>query len=362
MPAFLNPYFGLTWGSLASYATSLSLLFFFFFTKEKHKPLWAFILLGILYFTISSFNYSDGLAIDLIKEFIRFMIVPICAIELLYRTTKKEIYIILLVGSLSIIINATIFPTGYGGYNTILGRYSGFYMNPNYAGYICLIGFALSYSITSKWLRIIGQLVFTLAGILTLSRGFIVIWLIVNMLSIYNNRKNVVVPMLGVFVLLVVFALSSMLSLNQERFSALQSIFDSDTQVQTKTITDDSRTATWALYSDIIADNPIFGNGYGKMRDRGSILPGIHNSYLMVLGEAGIIPFLLMIGIYIHLLIRSIRDFRKKPENFYLSCVLVLSLMVAHGFFMNFYTVLITMYVFVEFRKDNLDSSLIAEA
>jgi len=287
------------------------------------------------------------------------MIVPICATEVLYRTTKKEIYIILLIGAFSIIANATIFPTGFGGYNLILGRYSGFYINPNYAGYICLLGFALSYSISNKWLQIIGQLAFTLAGIFTLSRGFVVIWLVVNIVSIYNNKKNVLVPMLGALVLAIVFALSSMLSLNQERFTALQSIFDSKTEVQTATITDDSRTSTWALYYDDIADNPFFGNGFGKMRDRNNVRPGIHNSYLMVLGEAGIFPFLLIIGIYIFLLIRSARDFKNIPENFYLSCVLILSLMVAHGFFTNPYTVLITMYLFIEFRKNNSQSNII---
>lgn len=350
IPSYLRAYFGGNLGPIASYASSLLLLFYFVFTKGKHRPLFPFILLGLLYFMLSGLNYTNGLALDFIKEFVRFMIVVVCAVEILYRTNKKEIYIILFIGALSVIINATVFPLANANFSPTYGRYSGFYLNPNFAGSICLVGFALSYSIMPKWFRIAGQLVFTLAGILTFSRGFIVIWLFINLISIYNNRRNVVVPLIGAGVLVVFLALSSMLSLNRERFKALQSIFESDTQVQTRTITEDSRTATWAMYTDIIAEKPFFGIGFGKMSEKTLRLPGIHNSYLLVFGEAGFIPFLLMLGIYGYLIIFSFQNFKSKPEYFYLSCVLSLSLMVGHGYFDDFYNVVISMFVYIQLR------------
>ncbi len=351
IPSYLKAYFGGNLGPIASYASSMLLLFYFVFTKEKHKPLLPFVLLGILYFLLGSFNYTGGLALDFIKEFVRFMIVVVCAVEVLYRTNKNELYTILFIGSLSVIVNATIFPLANANFSPTYGRYSGFYLNPNFAGAICLIGFALSYSIKQKWFRIAGQLTFTLAGILTFSRGFIVIWLLIIVISIYNNRKNLVVPMIGVGVLIVLFALSSLLSLNKQRFNALQSIFEIDTQVQTGTITEDSRTATWALYTAMIAEKPFFGNGFKKLREKSVGLPGAHNSYLLVLGESGFIPFLLMLGIYGYLIVFSFRSFKSRPEYFYLSCVLSLSLMVGHGYFDDFYNVMISMFVYVKLRQ-----------
>ena len=353
IPSYLSAYFGIGLGSLASYTSSLFLIFFFLYTRKKHKPLFPFILLGILYYMISGLNYDNGEASNFLKEFLRFLIVTICAVEVLYRTNKKHIYIILLIGAASIIINATVFPLANINFYPTYGRYSGFYLNPNFAGSICLVGFALSYSILPKWFRVLGQLMFTLAGILTFSRGFIVIWLLINVISIYNNKKNIVVPLIGAGVMIAFLALSSMLSLNKQRFKALQSIFESDSQVQTETITEDSRTATWALYTDLIASKPLIGNGYGKMSKKTALLPGVHNSYLKVLGESGIVPFLLMLGIYSYLIIFSFRSFKAKPEYFYLSCVLSLSLMVGHGYFDDYYNLLVSMFIFIKLRETN---------
>lgn len=358
IPSFILAYFSSSVASLSSYLSSILVVVYFIFVKERHKPSIPFVLLGLFYFTISSFNYTSGESIDFIKDFIRFMIIVLCAGELLHRTTKRELFIFLIIGGLSVVINAFLFPLANANFTPTYGRYSGFYLNPNYAGYICLIGFALSYSIKNNWLKTGGQLIFTLAGILTFSRGFIVIWLIINVISIYNSRKNLIVPLIGAGTLILVFALSSMLSLNKDRFSALASIFESDAQVQTKTISSGSRTETWALYTDLIFDKAIIGNGYKKMQEKTGGLPGIHNSFLMVFGESGIIPFLLMIGIYFYLLTKSFKSFKTEPEYFYLACVLTLALTVAHGYFNDFYNVLISMFVYIRLtNKNNIETS-----
>lgn len=358
MPSYLLAYFGSTLGSLSSYASSLLLLAYYFLSREKHELIFPFILLGILYYTLSGLNFSEIDPEWYFKDFIRFMIVVVCAGDLLYKTNNKDIYIILVIGALSIIINAVIFPLANANFYPTYGRFSGFYLNPNFAGSICLIGFALSYSMGNKWFRLGGQLIFTLAGILTFSRSFIVIWLLINIIAIYHNRKNVIAPAIGALVLVVLFAVSSFLTLNTARFSALKSIF-SDEQIQSETIQKDSRTGTWALYTDIIFDKPFWGNGYEYMQKKLPGLPGVHNTFLMVLGEAGIIPFLLIVGIYIFLLIRSYSLFRSNPEYFYLSCVLTISLMVGHTYFSNYYNVLISMYLLIQFKKLSESSSLI---
>jgi O-antigen ligase len=277
------------------------------------------------------------------------MLVVICGVEVLHRTTKKDIYLILLIGALSIVINALVFPTANANFYANYGRFSGFYLNPNFAGSICLVGYALSYVMTNKILRLSGQILFTLGGILTLSRTFFVIWLLVNIVAVYKDRKNFIAPIFGALVLVMILTFSAGLTLNTERFTALKSIFGSE-NIKTKTIAKDSRTDTWSLYTDMILDKPFFGNGYQKFQLRQSGLPGVHNSYLMVLGEAGIIPFLFITGIYLYILIKSYKIFAASPELFYVSLVVAIALLTGHGYFSNYYNVMISMYVFIQLR------------
>lgn len=350
-------YFGASLGSLSSYLTSLSIIGFYVLVKDWHKPLWPFIILGLLYFLISSINYTY-LDIDnaFIKQFFRFMIVVVFGAELAQRTTTKDFYFILLLGGISVIINALIFPLANANFTPTYGRYSGFYLNPNLAGSICLFGYAISLSISKRYWKLMGAFIFTLAGILTFSRTFIVVWLIINFLTILQSKKNIFIPAIGVIVLVIVLTFSQNLTLNKERFGALQSVFGEE-QIDTETIKKGSRQDTWALYYDMIMEKPLLGNGYLKLRIRKPYqgMPGVHNSFLMVLGEAGIIPFLLMLGIYVYLLIKSFNNFKTKPELFYISVVLLLNLMTGHGYFTNFQSVFISMFVFIQLQKHSLN-------
>ena len=350
VPGYLLAYFGSTLGALTSYASSLLLLAFFFLAKDKHKVLFPFILLGILYFSICSIRFAGHEVLEFLKEFVKFLIVVVCAGEVFHRTTKKELFIILLIGALSIIINAVIFPLANANFYPTYGRYSGFYMNPNFAGTICLVGYAISYAIKGKWLPTAGQLIFTLAGILTFSRTFILIWLIISAVAIYRNKNNLKAPIVGFGVLILVFLFSNKLTLNTQRLGALESIFSGD-KIQSEVIEKDTRAETWALYTDMIMEKPLLGNGYMKLQIKNSRLPGVHNSYLMTLGEAGILPFLLLVGIYSYLMFKSALLFRSNPEYFYISCVVTVALMVGHGYFNNYFNVLISMYLFINIRQ-----------
>jgi len=349
-------YWGSTLGSVTSYATSLSLLLFYFLAQPKHKLLFPFIYLGILFYVFAGFNFSDELERAYYTDFVRFMIIVVCSVEVLQRTSKKDIYLLLLVGAVSIIINAVAFPAANRFMSASYGRYSGFYINPNYAGAICIVGFALSYAMADKRLRLGGQLLFTLGGILTFSRTFIVIWLMINLVAIYRNKKNIYAPAIGAIALILVFAFSGRLALSTDRFSALTSIF-SEGPVETSTITRDSRTETWATYADVIMDNPIFGNGYNKLRSKKYGI-GVHNSYLMVLGEAGILPFLIIVGIYVYLLIKTLIYFNEYSEYFYLTAVIALSLTTGHGYFDIFFNIFITMFVYVKIRELDKEKKL----
>lgn len=351
--AFSLVYLGPSMGSVISYSTSLLLLVYFIFSKPWHKPAIPFVIFGILFFTITSFNYTEADTTNyFIKESLRFMIAVVCGTELMYRCKPKDFFYVFLIGACSIILNAVVFPQANALHGLIVGRYSGFYINPNFAGTACLFGFALSYTIKSKIWQLIGQFAFTLAGIFTLSRTFVVIWLLINLIAIAKNKKNLLVPVIGGVVLIGVFTFTDTKIFASDRFDLLESFFD-EGPVQTKTLEKDSRTATWALYYDMIMDKPIFGHGFTKFQRKTGFLPGVHNTYLMVIGEAGIIPFLILIGLYGYLLVVSFRQFKTRPELFYIMVIVSLAMLVSHSYFFSYNNVLISIYVYIQLRLLN---------
>ena len=342
------PSFGLiSFGSGIGGALSMLLfgcVFFYFFLNEKIKPVLSFALLGLLYFLISGFNFT-GVLEDFFKDAIRYFIFILMITALAKKTSETEFCVLLLIGALSMLINVLIFPNDYG-------RYSGFYVNPNTAGNVCLIGFALAFKLNNKKQRLIAQFLFVIAGIMTFSRYFILLFILVNLVSILSNKKNIIGLASGVIALIIILSTTS-LQLNIERFGALKSIFTDD--VDTETISKETRNETWAEYTDVILDNPMFGNGYKAMQGRESdtvgIKVGVHNSYLMVLGESGIIPFVLLIFIYLALFFRSIKHFDTNPEYVYLSIILLAYLLVSHKLYENYLVLFLSIWLYVRVNK-----------
>ncbi len=349
--AFALVYMGPSMGSLTSFATSILLLVYFFFAKPWHKPALPFIIFALFFYTISSFNYTENDTTNFfMKESLRFMITVICGTELLYRCRPKDFFYIFLIGAFSIILNAVVFPEANALHGLIRGRYGGFFLNPNFAGSACLFGFALSYKISSRTWRLIGQFAFTLAGIFTLSRTFVVVWLLINLIAIVRDKKNLLVPVIGGVVLIGVFTFTDSKMFQTDRFNALESFFD-EGPVETETLERDSRTATWAMYYDLIMEKPVFGHGYTKFSRKIGNLPGVHNTYLLIIGEAGIIPFLILIGLYGYLVFGSFTQFKTRPELFYIMVIACLAMMVSHNYFFNYNNVLLSIFVYLELRK-----------
>lgn len=350
IPTFGLSSFGPGVGS-ASVLILFGLIFLYFFLNKKEKPIFPFIFLGLCYFLISGINFS-GILIEYFKDIVRYFLFILLAIPLIKKSSNNEIGFVLLIGAISVLINAFIFPNTYG-------RYSGFYLNPNTAGLICLIGFALSYNILQIKYRLIAQFLLTVAGIMTFSRYFILILILVNLVSILANKKNVIGLIVGSLGLIIILGTTS-LKLNTERFLALKSIFSDD--IDTETITKESRDETWSLYTEVILNNPIFGKGYktmqGKDTDTVGIKVGVHNSYLMVLGESGIITLLLFVFIYLAIFIRSIMHFSVHPEYTYLAIILLTYLLVSHNLFDNYIVLFISIWLYIKVKNKPVINSL----
>lgn len=353
VPTFTLFYISPTLGSIMSYLSLALMALYYFFAKQKGKLILPFIFLGFSYYIISGLDYvaDDAEMKNYFISLTKFILVIICGSAILRNTNLKEFYVILIFGSLSVITHAMFFPTIDVIFGDSYGRFSGFYLNPNTAAVISLAGFSLSFGINNVKLKLFGQLVFSLAGILTLSRYFIATWVLLNVISVIINKKNSIVPLIGVVVLIFIVSYSSSsFKLNSGRFEALQSIFSKTERTQTGTITNNSRTETWAQYYDIILNKPLLGNGYKKLQGgaEGLKFEGVHNTYLRVLGEAGIIPFLILIWIISNLLIKGYQSYKSELHYFFLSIVITTFLLVSHTFFESFSYIFVTLFLYLQ--------------
>ncbi|WP_338733822.1 O-antigen ligase family protein [Mangrovimonas cancribranchiae] len=339
-------------GSLTAALALVSLALYYFFIK-KSKPLLPLLVLGILYYSIAGFSFAGDVEV-FSKDIFRYFLFILSITEVAKNTTNAEACFYLLLGAASVIINALLFSDDYG-------RYAGFYINPNRAGLVCVLGFAFTYRLQNKKYKILAQLLFTLAGIATLSRYFLLLLFLINLASLFANRKNIVGLFVGA-VAIVVIINTPAFELNKDRFDAFQSFF-SEGEVKTTTITRESRQETWALYTDVILNNAFIGNGYGSMQghqgDTVGIKVGVHNTYLMVLGEAGIIPFLVLILFYTSILIKSLKSFKKNPEYLYLAMIMISYLLVSHNYFYNYVILFFTIWLFTRFEDKEEETTLI---
>ncbi|UII79912.1 O-antigen ligase [Flagellimonas sp. CMM7] len=335
LPAATLKFGGGGFGSVLSYASLILMMIFFMFSRKGKANVWMLII-GFSYYLISAFQYNGDLKIY-ITLFLKYFIVVICGYEVIKQTSKKELFYFLTVGALSILIHTLFFTSDYG-------RYSGFYINPNVGGFICITGYGLTYGLENKKLKIIGQFLFTLMGLLTFSRTFIALWLLLNALSIFISIKNIRIFVLGAMIMSTLFVIDEFIGLNNPRFQQLKAIVSNE-NVDSKAINQGSRTETWARFYDYILDKPFFGNGYGAFQGGGVHRLGSHNTYLLVIGESGIIPFLIFIGLFLFMLYKGLLLYRLAPNILMQGIGISVFLMANHNFFNFYYITFLSMWL-----------------
>lgn len=346
IPGIILLNYGDGMGSLFSYLT-LSLLLFFYAINKKHTLPWPFIIFALIYYVISGLVHVPDekyYYIDLIK----YLIIIICGAELAIRTTVKELWVLFIVASSSILINAFFFPMDYG-------RYSGFFLDPNSAGFACLIGITLTFSIKKEKWKNISLLFFTFCGALTFSRTFLLLWLIIVLISTLQNKKNTRIFFAGFLAIFLLLSISSTLSLNSDRLNILDSLFEKG-KIDSS-IDNDSRTETWSKYYDLIFESPVFGNGYETFTSDYIYETGVHNNYLRVLGEGGIIPFLIFVWIYLYMLFKSFKTFKTKPHEFLLALSLVIVGLTNHNFDTIHHVTFVSIWLYLMLKKEVAEDS-----
>jgi hypothetical protein len=324
-----------TLGGLLSYAT-IGLLAVYYFFEEKSAPNWFLGVISVLFFLISSLTY-DGPTFVFILDAIKYFVYFLGAYALVQHTNNLEFYIFFLLGAITLPLEALFFTSDFG-------RYAGFYLAPNEAGFVCITGYACTYGLRNASLKLLGQFVFTLAGLLTFSRTFIVIWLLINVISLKISIKNIRIFGLGFLIIAALFFIDEVVGLNNPRFEQLKAATNNES-VSSEELSEDSRADTWAKFYDKIFSAPIIGNGYGTFSGKEGNGMGVHNSYLMVLGEAGIFPFFLFMAYIGYLIVMSINYFKSRPNLIMQTIALSMFLLANHNFFTFYYVSFAAMWI-----------------
>lgn len=322
--------------------------------NEIEKEIVFLIFIGSLYFFFSIFNFNGNLAFLLIT-FFKF-IISVIGIGISIKYVSNNIILILLfVGSLTIILDSLFFRFNDSlsfGYVIKYGRYSGFYLNPNIASIVCLIGYIMSITKNNFW-KILA-LFFSITGFLTLSRTFILSWIIVNIIYMIFNFKFIVrgtIFLLLTFIILINY--SEKFNLDTNRFDFLTGLFLGE--IDKEVMNDDSRIDQWSKFSKLILKSPIIGNGFNSFSSSKSDIngQGIHNTFLLILGESGFLPFTLMVVLFLILFRKCFKLIRHKLNLMLLMIVLFLQFLTNHNFFTNGILIFLIVYVINGVHADN---------
>lgn len=356
IPSVTKVYINSSISNLFSILSFLLLILYYVLVERSKLNIWM-IVLGLLFFSISNLSGVPNLPEenkDLFIYIFKYFVVVICGYELLKNTTTREVTFFLFLGSLTIILQTFLFNNPLIDY----GRYSGFYLNPNVAGFICLIGYGLSFASQNKNFRLIFQIVFTIMGLLTFSRTFVLLWLITNLISIKIDFKNVRVLLYGFGILTAFVIYSEFLPVKNPRLAQLSAIVKGE-EVNTAEINEGSRTETWSIFYDALFERPFFGNGYKSFSGYSHISQvGAHNTFLKIWGEAGIIVFVIFIAMYLTMVKQSLMFFESSPHIFLTAIAVILFLTTNHNFFDNGYILFISMWVQAKITSNDDDEPI----
>ena len=348
IPGFTLIYINGTLSSLLSYL-SYGLIMLYVVFNGKTGNCYEMLLLGLSYFCISILVSQDFMvdSYSFYVEAIKYFIIVWGGYEVLRNTTKEELWFFMVIGALSILGNIFLFNSPKADY----GRYSGFYLDANNGGLICLMGFALSFTIYKRF-RLFGKLMVTGLGLITFSRTFIVSWLLLNVLSIRLDVKNVKMLVFGFGVLVLLVTFNDFLPVKSPRLAQLSAFVSGEQQRATSGLNKDSRTDTWARYYDALMEKPIFGNGYRSFYGNGVISSpwGVHNTYLLIWGEGGILPLLIFLTFLIKLFYRGFRQLKQKPYAVMMLTGLALFLMTNHNFMTNNYSIFLLIWIAIQLK------------
>ena len=204
-----------------------------------------------------------------------------------------------------------------GAFESGVSRFSGFWGNPNMAGYVCLVAIILS-TWSTPWVAWIGRLSAVSMIYLTASRKSMLLLLLIIALNVIIVQRHNLKSLFFMLVLAVsglsLFVLSTgLLQKTQSRMASnrtLTRLLDV-TESETAQAGGETRLKLLQHWLPIVSSAPWYGYGSGAMAgsadETGKIVrkrlfpTGTHNTYLGILvevGPVGLITFLLVLLYY----------------------------------------------------------------
>ena len=228
-------------------------------------------------------------------------------------------------------------------------RMGGFFGNPNEAGIASLlaVGMVLGFPFRWYWLQLSMLLLAAGAAVLTFSKtamsGVIVV-LTWHLLRQVEGFARILLPLVALVAIIIIQDFNAILSAIAEsplldldhsqkgRILALADILTGKINQETST----HRTLMWEFVLKRAWEDFPSGSGLGSAHHiagflmEGDVWQGVHNTFLMLLGEAGPIPPLLLVA-FLAILIRDTVRYQAGPVAMFCLFPLVLDFMATHG-------------------------------
>lgn len=317
--------------SPASYFTYF-LLAVLIVTNKREFPRRVIALASIasLYYLISALKYDGEIGI-LLLEYVKLLLNIFGLFICLRLVEDKTLIIVLSLGALTILLDSLFFrfnDVDEGIYVSKYDRYAGFYLNPNFAAIFCLLGFAIT--LRYRNFKPFG-IFFIFMGLSTLSRSFLLMLIVLILINFINDRKRLIQFSVFFSIVSILFVkFSDKLNLNEERSQLITGLLSGDLKLEV--LTSDSRLVILSNFSDLFFNSPFVGNGFKALSGTTEI-QGVHNSFLLVLGESGVLPFVLLVIFFYHLFrdCWEIKKYYKTSLHLFSICCVVM--IATHNFF-----------------------------
>lgn len=253
-----------------------------------------------------------------------------------------------------------------------LTRGFGLFANPNEAGIASCVCLALLMylNVIRKSRKYIFLMVIPVIGVFaSFSKAAMLLLFLLVFLFILFKRSKVQISIFVLVALPIFFVISSFdfSLLNDFGFSdvqvrRLQQVFDIVAGDGLNEGTTSSRSLLWGFGYEMFLNEPFFGNGLGSLHHMDYIInefgepQGVHNLYLMLLGESGIVPFLLVISPLVFTFVVSLfKSILFNNVSYFLSFTLLfiffVDAMATHNSMSIKFNAIFLCLVFISYRK-----------
>lgn len=243
---------------------------------------------------------------------------------------------------LSLVMNLVIIATGLESNYTDLGdkiqgsRHGGIFGNPNELGFFSNFGFLIFLLHKENSARFyLALVVCPVLSFLTFSKTSIIVTALLLVLLIFKRSKKWLFVVLLVLLQFGSSDWTSSLNLDSEqtrRFNLIGRLISGEINAETTS----ERSVLFSEGMKRIRASSFLGSGFGSFQRLKGIGLGIHNGYLLILGEGGI-PVFLVFSIFSTKL--AITVYRKTKSLLILMsvsiCVFILGILPSHDIFEN---------------------------